>query len=297
MDEELQQPEPKIGIVSGIFGLLIAVALDIISLIPGGGDVEDIPMGIVFVLNWVFGGLGGALLAVQGLVMVLKAIPIVQELPLWTPAWCYTWYTLDHPSIASAALEKVGQAEAVVEGGEIGEAGALAEEAGAAEGAAASAAAAAEAEEEAVELEAAEGAEAAEGGTGGESEASKSGRPSDEAPTKDRRERGEERPDFGGDEYGEPETEEEEKAKADEFAAGAEINPEEEAEEEAFSPKELEFKEGHFGAGDAREEGAGSTAGKETEAQKEARKKAEQVKMIREQFQKLRSARPKDPNE
>ena len=172
-DEGVQKPEPKISLVIGIFGVIACMVLDLISfLVPGAGDVEAVPSGIVFFLNLIF-GVGGAALIVQGLVTIAKAIPLVQALPLWTPAWFYVWYSTNHPSKITEKINKVAVAEEVLEGGGAEGAGAAGEAAEAAGEAAEAAGEAAEAAEAAGEA-AGEAAEAA-GEAAGEAAASASG--------------------------------------------------------------------------------------------------------------------------
>ncbi len=160
MDEDQAQPEPKISIVVGILGTTIAVFLDLLSLVPFVGDVEEIPAGMILIANVIF-GMGSVVLITQGVVMLLKAIPVVQEFPLWTPAWLFIWFIENHPSELTS---KVDRAAAI--------AGALEGEVGGVEGAAAEGAAtvaetaetAAQAAEVGSEAAAAAGTEAAAAG-------------------------------------------------------------------------------------------------------------------------------------
>jgi hypothetical protein len=117
MDEEqdVQQPEPKISFVVGLLGLIIALFFDALSLIPFVGDIEEAPAAVIFILN-IISGMGTTVLATQGIAMVLKAIPLLQELPLWTVAWVATWYLENHPSKLTSALETVASVAAVAEG-------------------------------------------------------------------------------------------------------------------------------------------------------------------------------------
>jgi hypothetical protein len=107
MNDE-QQSEPKISLVIGVLGTLVAIILDVLSLIPFVGDIEEIPGGVVLVLDIIF-GMGNVVLITQGLAMVLKAIPIVQALPVWTIAWIVTWYVENHRSKLTTAVETVAE--------------------------------------------------------------------------------------------------------------------------------------------------------------------------------------------
>jgi hypothetical protein len=147
MDNEIDQDEPKISIVVGILATIFFILVDLICLIPGVGDVEDI-----------FGFLGGAigfvsdagkeLLTTLGVVMGIKAIPFLQMLPAWTCGWLFIWYATNHPSAITDTALKAAQAEASLEGGgvggEVGELGAVSEAGEGLEGAEAGAQAAAE---------------------------------------------------------------------------------------------------------------------------------------------------------
>lgn len=145
-----EQPDSEISTPIGVLVMIVCVIFDILSLIPFVGDIEDIPGGIILVLNIAMGA-GAFLCVTQGVVMTLKAIPFLQEVPLWTPAWAFVWFAKAHPSkITDKALQVATEASAVEGGGaagEIGEAGAAAEGAAAgaeaAEGAAAGTGAAA----------------------------------------------------------------------------------------------------------------------------------------------------------
>ncbi len=151
MNEELEAaeiegavaPEPKISLVVGVLGVIIAIVLDVIGLIPFVDDVEELPAGMVLILSSIF-GLSNVVLMVQAVAMVLKAIPIIQEVPFWTIAWCVTWYIEAHPSKLTAIAERAASVAGAVEGnvGGLEEAGAAgaAEAAGAAKTAAGAAA-------------------------------------------------------------------------------------------------------------------------------------------------------------
>lgn len=129
MDDEIQKPEPKISLVVGIFGLIVCIIMDALSFIPGVGDIEDAPAIVVLILSAVFGA-GSAVIGIQVAVDILKAIPVVQGLPLWTPAWLFIWWLENSNSriaqVGQQALADAAIAEGDVE--ELGEAGAEAAE-------------------------------------------------------------------------------------------------------------------------------------------------------------------------
>jgi hypothetical protein len=121
MDEEeieTEGPQPKISLGVGIIGTIIAILFDILSFIPIAGDIEEVPIGVILLLNFI-GGVGNTVLLVQGIVMVAKVIPGVQELPLWTPAWLFMWYLENHPSSLTTAVETIGNIENFGESAEV----------------------------------------------------------------------------------------------------------------------------------------------------------------------------------
>lgn len=131
MDDELEEDEERISFVLGVFGTLIFAVVDLISLIPFAGDIESIVSTIGIVLGFVSGGLGGAVMAVWSVVTIAKYIPIIQEIPLWTPGWLFVWYAMNHPSGASGKALKIAQtAASIEEGAEATEAAAGAAEKG-----------------------------------------------------------------------------------------------------------------------------------------------------------------------
>jgi hypothetical protein len=115
-----EQSEPEISTVIWVLVFIVCIIFDILSLIPGVGDIEDIPGAVVFVLNLALGA-GGVPLTIQGIVMVGKAIPGLQELPLWTGGASVA-FAAEKISALKPAL-KVTQEVGAVEGGEIGEMG------------------------------------------------------------------------------------------------------------------------------------------------------------------------------
>jgi FtsZ-binding cell division protein ZapB len=128
MDDEFEKPEPKISLVVGIFGLLICIVLDALSFIPFVADIEEAPAILVLILSAVF-GLGGPIIAIQVVTDILKAIPGVQELPLWTPTWLFVWWlensnskvaqlgqqAIDTAAVAEGDIEELGEESAAIE--------------------------------------------------------------------------------------------------------------------------------------------------------------------------------------
>jgi hypothetical protein len=133
MEDTREQPQPKsnISTTTWVLVFIVCVLFDLLSLIPFVGDIEDVPAGVILVLNLVL-GVGAVILIVQGIVMVLKAIPVVQEFPLWTIG-----------AIAAFIAEKIPALKPVVQVAEkyteleSGGAGAAGKAGAAAEGAAA----------------------------------------------------------------------------------------------------------------------------------------------------------------
>lgn len=285
MDEEQETREPKIHLPVAILVGLAVLVLDLIDLIPIAGDITDIPSLMVnFYLLTI--GVSGIVFLIGE---VLDLIPVVQEFPCRSIAW---WVTvgIDHfaPASVQQVFERVGEELQGGEGALEGEA--VAGGVGAAEGAGGAVATAeggtALVEEGgSVEFGAEEGGEA--------EEPSEEGRPSDRIETKDRKATDQrEREEGQNEEEGSAEEGGKEGQGVDEFASGSEITPEEEAEEAAFSPEALEFKEGRFGRDDDEDDlGEGSTGG-ESEAEKTARKQQAKVIDIRDRFEKPKGARP-----
>jgi hypothetical protein len=182
MDDEMEQDEPKISIVIGIFATIFFVLVDLACLIPGVGDVEDI-FGFLGGIIAFVSDAGKELLTTLGVVMGVKAIPILQIVPAWTFGWLFVWYATNHPSAATDAILKAAQTETALEGGggEASELGAVSEAGEGLEGAEAGAQAAAKSGESAEAVgkttETAEGgAEAGEaGGKTTESESTETG--------------------------------------------------------------------------------------------------------------------------
>ena len=133
MDDELEEGEEKISVVLGVLGTLFFIVVDLVSLIPFVGDVESIISTLGMVVGFLSGGLGASVMAAWSVVTIAKYIPIVQELPLWTPTWLFVWYAMNHPSgVAGKALEVAQTASSVEQGIEAAGTGAKAAEEGAA---------------------------------------------------------------------------------------------------------------------------------------------------------------------
>ncbi len=95
MDDEPQQPEPKISDVEIVAIGVFFVMLDLIDLIPIAGDVTDIvaaPMGMYY---WMKGINGTAFIAAE----VLDLIPFVQMVPSRTIGWVITAYIDRSPKL------------------------------------------------------------------------------------------------------------------------------------------------------------------------------------------------------
>jgi hypothetical protein len=238
MDEELQQPEPKISDVEAILiGTFLGI-LDLIDIIPIAGDITDIattPLNFYF---WSKGIKSTTFVVSQ----LLDLVPIVQEFPSRTIAWGITVYLDRHPQ-QFAALQTATAIAGIAEGQVGGAEGALAEGEVAAQATNASVAA-----EEAVSVEGAtRGVDAeANGGSGNK-------KPSEATTERDRGENAEESKDVPTDvSAGTSEnTKEAEKAREyeEEMTSKAERDPIKNAEEEelgaeAFVPEGSRKKAG-----------------------------------------------------
>jgi len=247
MDDEEQKPGPKISITEAILIGIPILIIDILEFIPLVGDLGSIVASPVILYLYLKGVGGLFFLFGEG----LDLIPGVQEFPCKTLAWVIT-VGIDRfaPKEVSEKLEKVGetlQAGKGAPGGAVGEAeGVVAAEGGAVT---------AGARETAAETGAAGagGAETVERGGSRPSEARVAGeKGGGVAPGTEEVERGGE---GGAEAEGAPEpgeageeTPEAEQARRGaeaerEMEMGAEISPEEEAEEAVFNPEELQFKE------------------------------------------------------
>jgi hypothetical protein len=110
MDEA---PEPKISLPESIvIGLLLGV-LDLIDLVPGGGDLTDAPAALLF-LYYKVKGISGTMFAIA---WVLDLIPIIQEFPTRSLAWWISVYMDRHPSKVGKVIEQAGEAAQGAEGG------------------------------------------------------------------------------------------------------------------------------------------------------------------------------------
>jgi hypothetical protein len=131
MDDGMEQDEPKISLVVGVLATIFFILVDLICLIPGVGDVEDIFGFLGGIIGFVSDA-GKELLTTLGIVMGIKAIPGIQIAPAWTLGWWFVWYAENHPSAATNVVLEVAQTEAALEGGggvgeEAGELGAASE--------------------------------------------------------------------------------------------------------------------------------------------------------------------------
>ncbi len=117
-----EKSEPKISLVVGVFGLVICIIMDVLSFIPGVADIEEAPALLVLVVSTIF-GLGGPIIGIQVVVDFLKAFPVIQALPLWTPAWLIIWWIENSDSqigkIAQTAIDAAAALEGDVEGVEV----------------------------------------------------------------------------------------------------------------------------------------------------------------------------------
>jgi len=117
MDEEIQQPEPKISDVEIILIGLFYLIIDLIDLIPIAGDITDIivaPMGFYYWMK----GLNGTTFIVSE---IIELIPLLQEIPTRVIGWGITVYIDRHPKLEAAigTATKVAEAlEGNVEGAE-----------------------------------------------------------------------------------------------------------------------------------------------------------------------------------
>lgn len=103
--EDEEEQEPPISLVVGLLATIVFIILDLVSLIPGVGDIEDIPGVLVFIVSFV-SDVGATILTTQALVVVIKLFPISQEFPAWTLGWFVVWYSANHPkSLVSAGVK------------------------------------------------------------------------------------------------------------------------------------------------------------------------------------------------
>ena len=123
MDEDQEQEggqdgdrgRVKIGLPIILFGFALAVTMDLIGLIPGADDIEEVPALASLAVQWIF-GLSNVVLVMQAIVDVIKAIPLVQELPLWTIGWGGACWIQNSDSQLAKAVETAVTIEAKVEG-------------------------------------------------------------------------------------------------------------------------------------------------------------------------------------
>jgi hypothetical protein len=128
-----EQSEPEISITIWVLVFIVCILFDAASLIPGVGDIEDIPALIVVTLQFSLGffstKIGKAITVVQGGVILLKAIPIIQEFPLWTIGSVVALILEKIPALKAVkqVAEEAGKLESGGEVGELGELGAATE--------------------------------------------------------------------------------------------------------------------------------------------------------------------------
>lgn len=221
MDEEEQALEQKI---STIEALLIGTTLTIVAvvnLIPFVGDfTSPIVGGLMFFYMYQKGLLGATELIANGVAFVVGLIPILQAFPAWLVAWPITVWVANHP-------------QAVAVAGKVGELTGKGAAGGAAGGAAAKA----------------KGAVKDAGGAAKEAGAAAGQGTEQKAATAETagREKGPHEAGGEGEAEGMSEEEAAKRAKEEEvekqMRLGAEVSPEEEAEEAAFNPEEARFRE------------------------------------------------------
>jgi hypothetical protein len=127
-DFDEEGSEQKISIVIGVLGTFIFMVLDLISLIPGVGDLEDIPGVIGFIVGLVTNA-GPAVSTTLGMVIVIKAIPGLQDIPAWTIGWWAVWFATNHQNPATRLALKAAEEASSAEHGGVGGADGLGEEA------------------------------------------------------------------------------------------------------------------------------------------------------------------------
>ena len=125
MDEEPQEQEEeerervKISLPIILFGFVAFPIMDVIGDVPGADYIEEIPAWIAFFFQWMF-GFEDVVLILQGLVNVVKLIPILQILPFWTLGWGLTcWIQNSDSDTAKQARTAIIAAAgtATIEGG------------------------------------------------------------------------------------------------------------------------------------------------------------------------------------
>ena len=226
------KPEPKIHLPMAVFIGLSVLLLDIVDIIPGAGDITDIPsLGVNFYLYSI--GVSGIMFLVAE---ILDLFPVLQEFPTRTIAWIATvlfeW-------IAPAKVERVVEAAGEMGEGAEGAEGKEGAQAGAEGGANKAKPEAAVEDVAAVHDVDSAGERMSEGSANSEGRQSgENGGPDEQSSLEEERQKewGE-----GGEEETEGATEEDrEKDKRDEelekeMETGAERSPEEEAGEEDFA--------------------------------------------------------------
>ena len=217
-----EQGEPKISLVVGVFGLVICIIMDVLSFLPGVADIEEAPALLVLVVSTIF-GLGGPIIGIQIVVDSLKAFPVIQALPLWTPAWLVIWWIGSSDSqiakMAQTAIDTAAVLEGDVEGAE-----------------GAGAAAANEAEEAGKLASEAQSAETA--GNLERAEGSPNKRPSQEKSAKSNNSNT-----SGGGSDSDDDDEDQQPQNNDDILIGSEISPDKEADDQDFDlPEDEELR-------------------------------------------------------
>jgi hypothetical protein len=100
MDDEPQKPEPKISLPIALFIGIIMVLCDILEFIPIMGDILDIVVGFPLDIYLWLSGINVTYALIE---QAVEAIPVAQELPLWTAMWIATVITANNPKLEKAA--------------------------------------------------------------------------------------------------------------------------------------------------------------------------------------------------
>ena len=81
MDDEASQNSKPIGTVLGVFMTMLFLIADVISFIPGAGDVEDIAGVFIFILGFISQKTSAAMSTTLGIVIFTKAIRDSRKYP------------------------------------------------------------------------------------------------------------------------------------------------------------------------------------------------------------------------
>jgi hypothetical protein len=107
--EDEEEQAPQISLVVGLLATIVFIVLDIFSIVPGVGDIEDIPGVLVLIVSFV-SDVGGTILTTESIAIVIKLFPFLQAVPAWTFAWLFIWYAANHPNSAVAGAVKLAAA-------------------------------------------------------------------------------------------------------------------------------------------------------------------------------------------